>query len=399
MKRANVLAAAAAIVMTSACSDAPSDPPAPEAPEASTAAPLSVHAHEPWRHDETRGHARRSATVMTRNLYVGFDITTILSATSPEQVPVVVAAGWAQILANDFPERSGALADEIATTHPDLVGLQEVSLLRRFPQGGGAPQVIDYLALLQAALAARGVDYEVAVIANEIDIAAPMFAGVDASGAPILDTVQLLDRDVILARAGVRTSQPRAAQFAARVPVSIAGTSVEIVRGWASVLADIDGVDPFRFVNTHLETQSFAAVQVLQAIELAGILAFDARPQVLVGDFNSAADGSQTPTYGILTGVGFEDLWSEAHPTEAGYTCCQPEDLSETDDFDQRIDLVLVRGAFGKRPRLAGVNALLVGEELDDRTASGLWPSDHAGVVASFRLHQKHRHPFLHAWK
>jgi endonuclease/exonuclease/phosphatase family metal-dependent hydrolase len=45
--------------------------------------------------------------------------------------------------------------------------------------------------------------------------------------------------------------------------------------------------------------------------------------------------------------------------------------------FDQRIDLVLIRGAAHVR------NVDLVGEEEADRTASGLWPSDHAGVVAT----------------
>ena len=30
--------------------------------------------------------------------------------------------------------------------------------------------------------------------------------------------------------------------------------------------------------------------------------------------------------------------------------------------------------------------AEVIGEELGDRTAAGLWPSDHAGVVATLRL-------------
>ena len=43
----------------------------------------------------------------------------------------------------------------------------------------------------------------------------------------------------------------------------------------------------------------------------------------------------------------------------------------------QRIDVVLVRGG------LTAGGAALVGDDKKDRTASGLWPSDHDGVVAT----------------
>ena len=38
------------------------------------------------------------------------------------------------------------------------------------------------------------------------------------------------------------------------------------------------------------------------------------------------------------------------------------------------------------RQNLCALDADVVGDELNDRTASGLWPSDHAGVVADLRL-------------
>ena len=44
-----------------------------------------------------------------------------------------------------------------------------------------------------------------------------------------------------------------------------------------------------------------------------------------------------------------------------------------------RIDLVLFRGA------LAVADVSLVGNQQTDRTPSGLWPSDHAGVLAKRR--------------
>jgi hypothetical protein len=46
----------------------------------------------------------------------------------------------------------------------------------------------------------------------------------------------------------------------------------------------------------------------------------------------------------------------------------------------KRVDLVLTRGGFET------VSADVLGEEPGDRTPSGLWPSDHAGVVATLRL-------------
>jgi hypothetical protein len=39
------------------------------------------------------------------------------------------------------------------------------------------------------------------------------------------------------------------------------------------------------------------------------------------------------------------------------------------------------------QPRgVEAVAAEVLGEELDDRTPTGLWPSDHAGVVATLHL-------------
>ena len=52
--------------------------------------------------------------------------------------------------------------------------------------------------------------------------------------------------------------------------------------------------------------------------------------------------------------------------------------------LDQRIDFILVRDEEGRSDEsiLESVFAIVVGDELEDRTPSGLWPSDHAGVVA-----------------
>jgi hypothetical protein len=45
--------------------------------------------------------------------------------------------------------------------------------------------------------------------------------------------------------------------------------------------------------------------------------------------------------------------------------------------LDERIDLILVRNTDGS------FFTTMVGDKPQDKTPSGLWPSDHAGVFAS----------------
>ena len=48
----------------------------------------------------------------------------------------------------------------------------------------------------------------------------------------------------------------------------------------------------------------------------------------------------------------------------------------------ERIDFVLFRGGFKAK------HTYLVGDKVRDKTPSGLWPSDHAGVIARIRMHR-----------
>ena len=50
----------------------------------------------------------------------------------------------------------------------------------------------------------------------------------------------------------------------------IAGRPMVFLRGWTSLVAS-GGGHAFRFFNTHLEVETFAAVQVAQATELLGV--------------------------------------------------------------------------------------------------------------------------------
>ena len=335
----------------------------------------------------------RGLTVMTRNLYLGADLFAVVEG-DPRQLPLRVIQAWQHILMMNFPERAGSIADEIAATSPELIGLQEVPLYRIDPTGDAAfggtnPATVvalDYLPTLQSALAARGQCYN-AVASNSLtDVELP--AIVSASPLRFID-IRYTDRDVILARCDVPTSDAQSGVYTAKVVFTVGPTSIPAPRGWTSTLATVGGVT-FRFANTHLETDGSPAIQVAQANELLGVLAAESNPVVLVCDCNSAADGSQTATYGLLTGSGgFADAWSEAHPRDPGYTSSLPDGFFTDPLLRTRIDLVLARYGFNASPNagiVGGVHADVVGETSAERTASGLWPSDHAGVVATLNM-------------
>ena len=333
-------------------------------------------------HDSTSpGGPRGEVTVLTRNLYVGSPLDAVLAAPSPAEIPARVAALWAAVQASNYPERAEALANEIQETEPDLVGLQEVALWRIQSPGDNRSAnptpataiAIDFLGILLTELAERGLSY-VATVSTGSDVELPSATG---------DDIRLTDREVILVRAGVATSNPQEGHFTTNLsgPVGgVGGPMITIRRGWASVEVSRGG-DAFQFVSTHLETEIFSPIQVAQAAELLQVLSDVALPVVLVGDFNSAADRSSTPTYGNLLEAGFTDAWSEAMPDSAGLTCCQRSDLRNAASTNsKRIDLILHTGEF------TAVNGDVLGDAPMDRTSSGLWPSDHSGVVATLRL-------------
>jgi endonuclease/exonuclease/phosphatase (EEP) superfamily protein YafD len=135
-------------------------------------------------------------------------------------------------------------------------------------------------------------------------------------------------------------------------------------------------------LSTHLDPTCLPVtplVQLGQASELLGGPGATDLPLVLAGDFNSPADGTGV-TYNALVGTGLVDAWNVIG-LGTGYTCCQAPHLDNYPSaLDQRIDFVFVRGLW---TALAASN---VGQNPEDRTAAGLWPSDHAGVVVKLKL-------------
>lgn len=332
-------------------------------------------------------------TVMTRNVYPGMAPESIMAAPAA-QIPFAAAQAWGKLQQTNFPARAGRLAAEILAHGPEVVGLQEVALYRvqepgDMALGGATPATnvaLDFLRILLDTLAAHGAEYVALAADTTTDVETPAVTGVDGDGNPTFMDIRYTDRDVILVRADVPHAAAQAGRYAAAIPLDLAGTSVGIYRGWGSVEATIAGTT-YRFVNTHLDDLS-AEVQVAQATELLAMLADEAKPVVLVGDFNSDALRTTTPTYGMLTAAGFVDLWATARPGESGASCCNTELLDNpTATYDQRLDLILVRETGGVAGRyVAWAQAVLVGATPAERTAGGLWPSDHAGFVGILRV-------------
>ena len=323
-------------------------------------------------------------TVMTRNLYLGADLRPAITATTPEASQAAVASIFSVAQRTDFPGRAVALAREIADAGPLLVGLQEVAAWYSGPFGDSAPATVveyDYLQILLRELAIAGAPYTVVRVHDEADIEGP-------AGAPFHRDIRLVQRDAILVKGGagdaVRLDGPRSGHFAARLVVPTAtGQVVTVNRGWVAVDATVDG-RAFRFVNTHLEAFD-PLIRLAQAGELVlptGPIGSAPGNVVLVGDLNS---GPELPVhtnrlaFQALVVAGMTDTWRALHPADPGYTAGYAELLDDPPGpaLEHRVDHVMTRGRVGL------VDSWRSGVDPAGRTPSGLWPSDHAGVVAT----------------
>jgi len=318
-------------------------------------------------------------TVMTRNAYFGMDVSPVLSATDPADLIAAFAMAWEQVQSTNIPERAECIAGEIAIAKPDLIGLQEVAQF--FVAAGGKTSTkFDFLELIVQALTKHGISYVPLTIKNDLDHTVP----VDMKGT----FVRIVDRHAILLRVGESTPQVRPYHiqdktFSTLFQVSnaLAG-KVSIPRSWIATDAELEGKH-FRLIETHLESLS-ATVQMAQAEELLGGPAKADCPVIMIGDFNSnpvAGAQDSSPTYPAVLAAGFEDAWMALLAGTPGDTCChQPSLMNPEPKLSRRIDFVFTRG------QVKPVRVKLVGGQPADRTRSGLWPSDHAGLVATLEL-------------
>lgn len=331
-----------------------------------TPAPLSADVREGGR-----------VTIMTQNLYLGADLVPVLTAPDFPSFQAALKAAWDEVQATNFPERAWAIAEQIKKRKPDLIAVQEAVLWRTGALFNPAPAEdvrFDFLQILLDALAAFGLDYTPAVPVTNIDVEVPLVVdGID---------VRLTDRGAILVRDDLEISNPQAANFETLLVVSVQGSPVPVKRGWMAVDVEVRG-ERFRFVNAHLEALA-PIVRDVQTNELLAGPLKTADPVVLVGDLN--ATPGEPGTYGKLIADGFRDAWTKGEPDDPGFTCCQAPHLRNgVSSLDRRIDFVLLRDGVGSaQSRIRNIE--LLGEEAGDRTPSGLWFSDHAGIQTRLRL-------------
>jgi endonuclease/exonuclease/phosphatase family metal-dependent hydrolase len=289
---------------------------------------------------------------------------------------------YQRILANKPEERMAAIAQEITRFSPDIVGLQEASILRTGAVTPATEVKFDLLQLLIAELAKLGQDYAIVGIMPGPDVEAPTALGFLA---------RITVRDAMIARVNgdVKLSNLQVQRYFAQTTTTspVAGP-IANPAGWISVDAKTHGRS-LRVVTTHLPVVADLnpTIPLANAKELVAAAGNTTLPVVFVGDFNSPANLPSNPLYAIyanMINAGFTDAWTQVNPTDPGLTCCQAPDLSNPQStLSVRFDLALLRGGIGV------AEAHLVGNSPSDRTApSFLWPSDHAGLAVTLTLPQ-----------
>jgi hypothetical protein len=349
-------------------------------------------------------------TVMTRNVFLGADLAPAINSTSIGGAVDAAGTILDEVDSTKFAERAVPLAKEIKESKADLIGLQEVALWReQTPSdytGTDATDVrYDFLALLQQELAKIGAKYTVVISQDEFDEELP--ADTDhnnATGSGPLGGLgadidgRLTMRDVILAKKGskVKLGATAGAHYETLFEPTVGGVlTIPVERGWQSVEAKVKGKgkkkgkkaksSKFRFINTHLEAFGDPTIREAQAMELIAGPANTNKQVILVGDLNSGLPDPHN--VGNLPGQDPNDPLAFEAFVDAGFkdngarqSCCYSDLFDETQVFDHTVDHVLTR------PGLKTKKAFVTGNDAAERTPSGLWPSDHGGVVSKLQL-------------
>jgi endonuclease/exonuclease/phosphatase family metal-dependent hydrolase len=323
---------------------------------------------------------------MSYNLYQGSELVQAITVPSLAQLPAAVSAIEAEVAASDIPGRATSWAKEVAEARPDVLALQEASLWRIQTPGTtltghqtpATTVLYGFIGSLVNDLAAQGLHYTVVCAVNGVDIQGP-----DATG----NDLRLTDRVALLARTDeppgqLRWSNVLSADYHTYPVLHVGGPSgltVNALNGWVSADFSKRG-ETFRVITTHLDAL-VPAINDAQAHELIAGPANTTLPVIVMGDLNSPADGSGSPAHLDFLGAGFQDAWTRAHGSDSGFTGQPKVDLKAPDfGASHRIDYVLARGGF------SADGMRIEGTDVRDKTPSGLWPSDHAAIVAKLDL-------------
>jgi hypothetical protein len=353
--------------------------------------------------------------IMTQNQYLGADLSPLFA---PDvDFNTAALAVLHQVATNRPAQRIQVLAAEIAAAGPSLVGLQEVFEFKcqNYPTDPGPglgcddPSIrdafVDHLSSILDALPQY-------TAAAQIENFGLTDVGLVINGHIVM--IDVLDRDVILAGPGVAATpaelpcpsgsgpaKPNGCHYSTMLTPSIGPDIIPIKRGFVAVDATVDG-GLYRFVTTHLEekypTFPASVVQAFQAMELLAALQpslFEGRRLVVTGDMNSSPLDPVIPSpvgnlptpYMQFMAAGFTDAWTRRPGNVAGFSCCQPADLSNhNSELYERIDML-----FSSDIPDQVKQARVVGATVSDKTPppglrKALWPSDHGAVVADLQF-------------
>jgi endonuclease/exonuclease/phosphatase family metal-dependent hydrolase len=348
--------------------------------------------------------------VMTRNLFLGADLSPGTSATNFQELVNGAGQILHQVDQNNFRTRAPVLAREILNQNPDLVGLQEGALWRKAPCTDNplaftATQVRpggNFISLLMKQLNKDGLKYRLVIAEPEFDF--QVWANMDGNestsrpGCPYGSETEgrLTMRDAILARVGrVQTSNPQGGHFNTLLEESPGGYDIPVTRGWTSVNAKVGESPRFRFVNTHLEAfdnqttnhtnqntdVGNGQVRQAQANELIANAgpATGSLPVVLLGDLNSDTrtplkPGDQLADRDLLN-AGFVE-----RSTYDPLSCCLSADVlsegsgGQISEFDHKVDHVMTDDP----THIKLVKSSVTGRQ----PYNGWWGSDHAGTAS-----------------
>lgn len=380
--------------------------------------------------------AQQPLTVMSRNLYLGADVGVAM-----ELIPDFSAAAqfmWSQVSATDFSKRAPLLAQEVISQNADVVGLQEAThwyckknLLSK------KIIVFDFTEQFLEATRELGHEY---VLASKDGVAA-LNIGYSIPAIPYLtmvtdpETFQPLfgsDRaacgfeigDSLVVKKEIASRIIRVGNSEYETSYSIIPKLMTIYRGYTWADIEYNGSN-VRIVSTHLESlwdRNKVPNAALQAKQLIKDLSSTKMPTIIIGDFNSdprdprqnreSNPGGQPEAsnacraqvekpslntaidtcnaYWLMRKAGFADAGPDAQngenftwgmnallsgPDEKRFKAAQ--NMGNNRGFTDRLDYIFLKNG------AEVVSSKIIG---NTPPKSGLWPSDHASVVAQVAL-------------
>lgn len=312
-------------------------------------------------------HNKEKIKIMTWNIYLGASLAP-LNNTTKEEVPMAVTQIYDQVIQTDFNERAKSIANTIKKEEPEFIGLQEVA--EWTVKSVASKCSMNFLTILLRELCKEDLHYGVLAINKNFSWSLP-----DSTGK----IISLINRDVILFRNDlpVDITNIQEKNYKDNLVIQIGGEPFTLLRGYSS--ADIRLCNnKFRFVNTRLEASEDAdVIRLKQSQQLIGEIGGTSLPIFLSGSFSILPS---EPIYDLYIDAGFKDSWKIAGQGP-GYTAFQASNLlNPISMLSERFEYIFFRDDSIVK------DIITVGDQQKDRTPSGLWPSDHAGIVGEFHL-------------